>query len=90
MRKIQLLAVLWTLILAVPFTALALVATAYITEHLIEISNIIANLSQNIFPKGLNLVFEFEVISMIAGLIIILAILFLALRTSKNEDPQTS
>jgi hypothetical protein len=37
MRKVQFIAVFWTLFLAIPLTALALSMAAYLTEHLGEI-----------------------------------------------------
>ena len=37
MRKVQFVAVFWTLFLAIPLTALALSMAAYLTEHLGEI-----------------------------------------------------
>jgi hypothetical protein len=45
MRKVQLTAVVWTMILAIPLTALALSAVAYTTEHLTQISTAIARFS---------------------------------------------
>ncbi len=44
MRKVQLTAVFWTLLLAIPFTALALAATAYLTDNLTQIASTIAYL----------------------------------------------
>jgi hypothetical protein len=46
MRKVQLTAVVWTMILAVPMTALALSLLAYTTERLTQISTAIANFTQ--------------------------------------------
>ena len=44
MRKIQMYATVWTLVLAVPFTVIALVGTAYITNHLGEIATAVSAL----------------------------------------------
>jgi len=46
MRKIQFVAVILTLALAIPLTALALVLAAYTTEHMISISTAIVTLSR--------------------------------------------
>ena len=39
MRKVQLFAVIFTLALAIPFTALVLIGVAYFTNHMTEIAS---------------------------------------------------
>jgi len=46
MRRVSLVAFFWTLVLAVPFTALALSAVAYITDHLFGIAAALTQFSQ--------------------------------------------
>jgi hypothetical protein len=49
MRKVQFTAVFWTLLLAVPLTALAISVAAYFTEHLVEIGAMVLTISRNIY-----------------------------------------
>jgi hypothetical protein len=48
MRKVQFFASFWTIALAIPFTVLALVGAAYLTENLTQIINLISNFSRDI------------------------------------------
>jgi hypothetical protein len=91
MRKVQLTAVVWTMILAIPFTALALSAVAYTTEHLTQISTAIANFSLTTSAGGRGLVLEFaqrwpELAGMIIGQAVILMILLIARQSAKAES----
>lgn len=93
MRKVQFTAVVWTFFLAIPFTALALMALAYTTEHLTQISTAIASFSQNFSVGGRGLVLEFsarwpEVAGMIVGQLVIMTILLFAHR-SRTADSQS-
>lgn len=76
MKKVQFTAAFWTLLIAIPFTALALMASAYISDHLIAISTSFALISQSILVKGRDLILEAEVTGMIAGLLLLVAITF--------------
>jgi DMSO/TMAO reductase YedYZ heme-binding membrane subunit len=91
MRKVQLTAVVWTMILAIPFTALALSAVAYTTEHLTQISTAIANFNLTTSAGGRGLVLEFaqrwpELAGMIIGQAVILMILLIARQSAKAES----
>ena len=91
MRKVQFVAVLWTMILAIPLTALALSAVAYSTEHLTQISTAIANFSLATSAGGRGWVLEFaqrwpEVAGMVIGQLVILMILLLARQSAKPEQ----
>ena len=86
MRRAQFLAVFWTLVIAIPVTALALTATAYLTDNLIEISTTITSLIQNTFEKGRDFILEAEIVGAIAGQLLILAILVIALLTSEKDE----
>ena len=91
MRKVQFVAVLWTMILAIPLTALALSAVAYTTEHLTQISTAITNFSLATSAGGRGWVLEFaqrwpEVAGMVIGQLVILMILLLARQSAKAEQ----
>jgi hypothetical protein len=91
MRKVQFLAVFWTLALAVPFTALAVSGAAYITDHLNTIATSIATFSHSTTAGGRGWVLEFaerwpEIAGMIIGQIVILAILYYARQANYAED----
>jgi ubiquinone/menaquinone biosynthesis C-methylase UbiE len=91
MRKVQLHATLWTFAIAVPFTALALVGVAYLTENLTQIANAINRFSRNISVGGRGLVLEFsarwpEIAGMVIGMIVILTIYLFAQNASKAEE----
>ena len=91
MRKVQFHATFWTLVIAIPFTVLALVGVAYLTENLSQIANLIGKLSRNISVGGRGLVLEFsarwpEVAGMVIGMIVILTIYLFAQNASKVED----
>jgi len=91
MRKVQFVAVLWTMILAIPLTALALSLVAYTTEHLTQISTMIANFSLQTTAGGRGWVLEFaqrwpEVAGMVIGQLVILIILLVARRSAKADE----
>lgn len=90
MRKVQFLAVFWTLALAIPFTALAVSGAAYITDHLSNIATTIANLGRSTTIGGRGWIFEFaarwpEVAGMIIGQLVIFAILYFARQANNIE-----
>jgi hypothetical protein len=91
MRKVQFVAVMWTMILAIPLTALALSAVAYTTEHLTQISTAIANFSLATSAGGRGWVLEFaqrwpEIAGMVIGQLVILMILLVARQSAKAEE----
>ena len=93
MRKVKFLASIWTIIIAIPFVVLALISTAYLTEHLTQIIRIITDFSQRISVSGRGLVLEFsarwpEVAGMVIGMIVILTIYLFAQNANKEEDTQ--
>lgn len=90
MRKVQFTATFWTLVIAIPFTALALSATAYITENLEEILRTLLSVSTSLSISGRGLLLEFaerwpEVAGMVIGQAVILTILFFA-RSGKTVE----
>ena len=91
MRKVQLTAVLWTMILAVPITALALSLLAYTTEHLTQITTALVRYSRDASIGGRGIVLEFaqrwpEIAGMIIGQVVLLTIFLVARKSSKVEN----
>jgi len=95
MRKVQFFASFWTLVIAIPFTVLALVGVAYITENLTQIVQAITEFSRTVSVGGRGLVLEFsarwpEIAGMVIGMIVILTIFLFAQNASKAEDKNIS
>jgi hypothetical protein len=91
MRKVQVTAVFWTMLLAVPFTAFALSLAAYTTEHMSEMIAWVASVSQATTVGGRGWLLELsarwpEVVGMIVGQIIIMTILIFARQAGLAED----
>lgn len=91
MRRVQFFASFWTIVIAIPFVAAALVGVAYLTEHLTQIINAISKFSRNISVGGRGLVLEFsarwpEIAGMVIGMIVILTIYLFAQNANKVED----
>lgn len=91
MRKVQFLAVFWTLVIAVPLTALGLSLAAYLTDHLVDIATTLVALGQATTVGGRGWLMEFserwpEVAGMIVGQIVILLILLLVRREKMAEE----
>lgn len=86
MRKVQLIAVVLTLVIAAPFTTLSILLSAYITNNMAQIAGFLANIPQNFFNIQRNLLLEIEIIGLIAGTLIFLSMLAIALRYSNSDD----
>jgi hypothetical protein len=85
MRKVQFVAVFWTMVLAIPLTALALSLAAYTTEHFTDIVASLVTFSQTTTVGARGWLLEIserwpEVAGMIVGQIVILTILIFARR----------
>jgi hypothetical protein len=79
-------AVVWTLVLALPFTVVALVGTAYITNHLGDVVNALSSLAN---WRGVAVEGSArwpEIAGMIIGQLLILSILLIARRTGRTEE----
>jgi hypothetical protein len=92
MRKVPLIAVFWTLLLAVPLTTLALSGLAYTTEHLTEILNAIVGFGKATTVGGRGLLQEIaqrwpEVAGMFVGQAVLMTILIFAHQAQKSEGP---
>lgn len=91
MRKVQFTAVFWTLVLATPLTALALLLMAYTTQNLTQIATAIANFSRETTAGGRGWVLEFaqrwpEVAGMVIGQLVLLTIFLLVRQGKKAEE----
>lgn len=86
MRKVQVWAVFWTIIIAIPFTTLALIAAAYLTDHLAEIAGSIASIDFFTFAKYRDLILEIELLGVVLGVFIIIAVIHITLQTGYRED----
>lgn len=86
MRKVQLVAVILTILIATPVTALAILFSAYITDNIVNISRSLSNIPQQLSLLHRNLLFETEIIGLVAGTIILLAVLLVALRSNNIEE----
>lgn len=95
MRKVQFLAVLWTLLLAGPFTVLAIFSAAYLTENAQEILQWIDSLSRTTTIGGRGWIAEFaerwpELAGMIIGQLVLLTILIFARNMNLVEKNETT
>jgi hypothetical protein len=91
MRKVQLTATFWTLVIAIPSTVLALIGVAFLTENLTIITRAINEFSRNITVGGRGLFIEFsarwpEIAGMVIGMIVILTIYLFAQSANKSEE----
>ena len=91
MRKVQFYASFWTIVIALPFTFLALLGVAYLTEHLTQIFYAISEFSRDVSVSGRGLVMEFstrwpEVAGMVIGMIVLLTIFLFAQSANKVEE----
>jgi hypothetical protein len=91
MRKVQVHATFWTMLIAIPLTFLALLGVAYITENLTHIVNGINNFSRGISVGGRGLLVEFsarwpEIAGMVIGMAVILTIYLFAQSANKAEE----
>jgi hypothetical protein len=86
MRKVQMYATVWTLMLALPFTVIALVGTAYITNHLGDITTAVSSLVnwRGVAVEGSAR--WTEIAAMIVGQLLILSILLIARRSGRTEE----
>jgi hypothetical protein len=91
MRKVQFYASFWTVVIAIPFTILAQIGTAYLTEHMTQFLKAVSDFGQKISVGGRGLILEFsarwpEVAGMVIGMIVILTIFLFTQNASKEEE----
>ena len=85
MKKVQFWAVFWTIIIAIPFTTLALIASAYLTDHIVEISGRIVNIDFFTLTQHRDMMLEIEGIGMIFAFVIIIAVIHITLQPGNGE-----
>lgn len=85
MRKVQFWAVFWTIVIAIPITTLALIASAYLTDHLIEIAASILNVDLFTLATYRELILEVEVINLFLGVAIIVVVIDIALQKANGK-----
>jgi archaellum biogenesis protein FlaJ (TadC family) len=91
MRKVQFVAVFWTLVLATPLTAAAIILLAYTTQNLTRISTAVANFSIQTTAGGRGWVLEFaqrwpEVAGMVIGMMVLLTIFLFVRQGGRGEE----
>ena len=88
MRRAQFLAVVWTYALAIPFTALALVGAAFLTEHITDLANALTLANATTWHNvGLEASARWpEVAGMIIGQLVILLLLLIVRPGKTGED----
>jgi uncharacterized membrane protein len=89
MRKIQFWAVFWTIIISIPVTILALIASAYLTDHLVEIAQSMISIDYFTLANSRDLILEIELIGMILSVVIIIAVMLITLQPKIREDKTT-
>ena len=89
MRKIQFWAVFWTIIISIPVTILALIASAYLTDHLVEIAQSMISIDYFTLANSRDLILEIELIGMILSVVIIIAVMLITLQPKIREDKKT-
>lgn len=82
MRRIQIQATLWTVMLAIPFTILAIFAAAYLTLNLYDIVEMIIRFVNGTTSIGKPVLIEVftrlpELVGMAAGMLVLLALLYM-------------
>lgn len=95
MRKVQFVAVFWTLLIAIPLTALALSVAAYTTEHLSDIARVIITASEATTVGARGWILEIserwpELAGIIIGQLVLLTILIFAHRAGLAENNNQS
>jgi hypothetical protein len=85
MRKVQYWAVFLTVVLAIPITTLALIASAYLTDHLVDAIGSIANIDLFTLAGYRDLILELVVMGMILGVAIIILVIHITVQPENGE-----
>ena len=86
MWKTQFWAIFWTIVIAIPITTLTLIASAYLTDHMVEIAGSMANINFFNLAKYRDLILEIEAIGMILAIVIIMAIIVIIINPENAEQ----
>lgn len=83
---VQFVAVFATLVIGVPITGLAILLSATITDNIVDIAISLSKIPQYLYIFQRDLLLEAEIIGMIAGTVILIAILLIFLRTNQSKE----
>ena len=83
---VQFVAVFATLVIGEPITGLAILLSATITDNIVDITISLSKIPQYLYIFQRDLLFEAEIIGMIAGTVILIAILLISLRTNQSKE----
>ena len=83
---VQFVAVFATLVIGVPIAGLAILLSATITDNIVDITISLSNIPQYLYIFQRDLLFEAEIIGMIAGTVILIVILLISLRTNQSKE----
>ena len=86
MWKTQFWAIFWTIVIAIPITTLTLIASAYLTDHMVEIAGSMANINFFNLAKYRDLILEIEAIGMILAIVIIMAMIVIIINPENAEQ----
>jgi hypothetical protein len=91
MKKVQITAVIWTMFLAIPMTALAISLAYYLTDHLDEMVQSLAQLGAAGTLGGLGWLAEFsarwpELVGMVVGQLVLMLILVFVRKNNLAEN----
>jgi hypothetical protein len=85
MRITKFWAVFLTIVLAIPITSLALIASAYLTDHLVETMGSISHIDLFTLAGYRDLILEFVVLGMILGVSIIILVIHITVQPENVE-----
>lgn len=88
MKKTQFWAFFWTLVIAIPITTLMLIASAYLTDHMVEIAGSIAEIDFFTLAKHRDLILEIEAIGLILAVVIIITMIVIIIQP-ENAKKET-
>ena len=86
MWKTQFWAIFLTIVIAIPITTITLIASAYLTDHMVEIAGSIANIDFFSLAKYRDLILEIEAIGMILAIVIIMAMIVIIIKPENAEQ----
>lgn len=80
MKKTQFWAIFWTIVIAIPITTLMLIASAYLTDHMVEIASSMADINFFTLAKYRDLTLEIETIGLILAVVIIITMIVIIIQ----------
>ena len=86
MKKVQFWAIFWTIVLSIPITTLALMASAYITDHIDELNRLIPSINLFTLAKYRDVILEIEALAMIVAVAIIIIVILFSLQPKRGEN----